>query len=172
MRIPTPCTQNLDAMPRATAGIGVHCTACDRDVVDLRRTPKKRALAVLAELRARDGRVCVRVRATPDGAPVFARDPSPFARFALPAALAGSLAACAPSASADRGTAPTAALSAPSGQVETSGSSVATVLVRPAPHPSGGPVVTAVSHAPAQQPGVAPTYVEIEMAGDMAFDGP
>src|SRR5207342_3751142 len=41
-----------------------------------------------------DGSVCVRVNAKRDGTPVFAPDPSPFARFVGPIALVGSLAAC------------------------------------------------------------------------------
>lgn len=168
MRIPTPCSENLDAMPRT--GDGVHCSRCDRDVVDLRRATKKRALAVIAGLRASDpeGKVCVRVLATPEGVPAFAKDPSPLARFALPAALAGSLAACAPGASLDRGTMPVAVLVA--GTEQTPLSTNANGVV------SGGsaPVVTPISgtRTPPEQPGVGPVPEHVEMAGGLAFAGP
>lgn len=164
MRIQKPCTENLDAMPRANAGPGVHCTSCDRDVVDLRRVPKKRALAVLEQIRAGgDGRVCARVRATPDGVPVFSKDPSAFSRLALPVALAGSLAACAPSTSADRGTAPIAFVPTAQGGVgpnanPTTGGSVPST-------PAVTSVVYGAGRTPVQQPGA---YVEtVEMAGEM-----
>lgn len=111
MRIATPCAENLDAMPRAANG-DVHCTQCDRDVVDLRRATQKRALAVIQALRAQgDGKVCVRVRAHRDGTPVFAAEPaSGLARFAMPLAMAGAVAACAPSAGGERDTTPVVAL--------------------------------------------------------------
>lgn len=103
MRIVTPCSENLDAMEKTERGF--FCDKCQHDVVDLRRTPKKKALKVLSALRAealRDpksgGKVCVRVMARADRVPVFAPDPpSAFARLAGPIALATSLAACAPS---------------------------------------------------------------------------
>lgn len=96
MRVATPCTENLDAMPRNADGDYL-CSKCDKAVVDLRRTPRKRALAVIQGLRAQgDGSVCVRVNATRDGTPVFAPDPSLLSRFVGPVALVGSLAACAP----------------------------------------------------------------------------
>ena len=111
MRIATPCSENLDAMPRAANG-DVHCTKCDRDVVDLRRATQKRALAVIQALRTEgDGKVCVRVRAHRDGTPVFAAEPaSGLARFAMPLAMAGAVAACAPSAGGDRDTTPVVAV--------------------------------------------------------------
>jgi hypothetical protein len=46
MRVATPCSENLDAMPRNAAGDYL-CTKCDRAVADLRRVPRKRALAVI-----------------------------------------------------------------------------------------------------------------------------
>ncbi len=110
MRIATPCAEDLDAMPRTADG-DVHCTKCDRTVVDLRRASRKRALAVIHALRSEgDGKVCVRVRAHRDGTPVFAPDPSPLARFAMPLAMAGAVAACAPSAASERDTTPVVAL--------------------------------------------------------------
>jgi hypothetical protein len=100
MRIATPCSENLDAMPRDAQGDYL-CGKCDRAVVDLRRAPRKRALSVIAGLRRQgDGSVCVRVNAKRDGTPVFAPDPSPLARFVGPIALVGSLAACSPQMSA------------------------------------------------------------------------
>jgi hypothetical protein len=163
MRIQTPCSQDLDSMPRAESGGGVHCTACDRDVVDLRKTPKKRALAVIDTLRRTgDGKVCVRVRATRDGVPVFQKDPSPFARFALPAVFAGSLAACAPSAGADRETTPIAMI--PTEQQPVTNPNVngtaTVVVVTPVSHVTGG----------STQPGAIPDHVE--MAGGLAWGGP
>lgn len=163
MRIQTPCSQDLDSMPRAQGGTGVHCTACDRDVVDLRKAPKRRALAVIDQLRRTgDGKVCVRVRATRDGVPVFQKDPSPLARFALPAVLAGSLAACAPSAGADRATTPIAMIPTeqqPVTNPNVNGTSVVVVVT-----PSTG--VTPVS---AQ---VGPVPDTVEMAGGLAWGGP
>ena len=86
MRVVSPCTENLDQMPRTRDGS--FCTKCEKNVVDLRRVPKTRALAVLSELReASDGLVCVRVLAR-DGVPVFPPDPSRFARLSLPMARA------------------------------------------------------------------------------------
>lgn len=162
MRIPTPCRENLDAMPRTPDG--VHCASCDRNVVDLRRTPKKRALAILADLRARDpeGRVCAHVRATRDGVPVFAKDPSPLRRFTLPMALAGSLAACAPRAASEHETTPVALIP---------------IEQRPA-DPRGTPATPPVAVAtertarlPPTQPAATPIE-HVEMRGDIAFDGP
>lgn len=78
---------------------GVFCTKCRIDVVDLRRTPKKKALAVLNDLRraSPDGRVCAWLPVRPDGTPAFAADPpSRLARLAAPALVATSLVACAP----------------------------------------------------------------------------
>ncbi len=97
MKIATPCSENLDAMQKTERGF--FCDKCQHDVVDLRRTPKKKALAVLNDLRlTSSGKVCVRVMARADRTPVFLPDPpSMFARFAAPIALASSLAACAPS---------------------------------------------------------------------------
>lgn len=97
MRIATPCSEDLDAMEKTERGF--FCDKCQHDVVDLRRTPRKKALKVLAELRsqAQGAKVCVRVMARPDRTPVFLPDPpSAFARLAAPIALATSLAACAP----------------------------------------------------------------------------
>lgn len=161
MRIPTPCRENLDAMPRTADG--AHCARCDRDVVDLRRTAKKRALAVIADLRARHGQVCVRVRATRDGVPVFAKDPSPFARLTLPMALAGSLAACAPSAGADRDTTPVAMLSTVQQPVNHNEVSAVAPLAVP---------VSNTSPLPPQQPGVVPVLDLVDVAGGMVFAEP
>ena len=89
---------------------GFFCDKCQHDVVDLRSTPRKKALAVLNELRSKSetGRVCARVMVRRDGTPVFAPDaPTMFSRFAAPIALATSLAACAPS-SRTAGTTPVA----------------------------------------------------------------
>lgn len=166
MRIPTPCSQNLDAMPRGASG-EAHCTACDRDVVDLRRTPQKRALAIIQDLRAQgDGSVCVRVRATRDGVPVFKKDPTVLSRFVMPAMMAGSLAACAPSASADRTTTPIAMI--PTEQLP-----VASNVNTFDPISTTTPVVVPVStgRTPTQQPGVAPIYDTVEMAGGLAWGG-
>jgi hypothetical protein len=158
MRIATPCRQDLDSMPRAESGLGVHCTACDRDVVDLRRAPKKRALAVIDQLRrSGDGEVCVRVRATRDGVPVFRNDPSPLARFALPAVLAGSLAACAPSAGVDRATTPVAMI--PTEQEPVTNPNVNGTT----------PVVVAVQPTTVQ---TQPVFDTVEMAGGLAWGGP
>jgi len=109
MWIPTPCSENLDEMPRDAEG-NARCTKCERSVVDLRSVRRKRALAVIAGLRSHgDGKVCIRANVRADGTPVFAPDPSPLARFVGPIALVSSLAACAPEAShVDRGTTPVA----------------------------------------------------------------
>jgi hypothetical protein len=107
-RLVSPCSEDLDAMKATDRG--VFCDKCQHDVVDLRTTPRKKALAVLNELRrtSETGRVCARVMVRRDGTPVFAPDaPSAFARFAAPIALATSLAACAPS-SRSAGTTPVA----------------------------------------------------------------
>lgn len=107
-KLVSPCSEDLDAMKATDRG--VFCDKCQHDVVDLRTTPRKKALAVLNELRSKSetGRVCARVMVRRDGTPVFAPDaPSMFSRFAAPIALATSLAACAPS-SRSTGTTPVA----------------------------------------------------------------
>lgn len=163
MRIAHPCSADLSSMPRTPGG--VHCAACDRDVLDLRRVPRKRALAVLADARASEGRVCAWVRAKPDGTPVFAADPSRLARLAGPALVASALAACAPASSTQRSATPaTLAHESP-------------VAPGAAPATSGGntnaapPVVatTRPTHPAPIQPASNVQPVEIEMAGDMAF---
>lgn len=94
IRVATPCSENLDAMPRTADG-AYQCGKCQRDVVDLRRATRKRALAVIGALRAQgDGSVCARLNVRSDGTPVFVPEPSVLARFVGPVALAGSLAAC------------------------------------------------------------------------------
>ncbi len=101
-RLTSPCSENLDAMEKTARGS--FCSTCQHDVVDLRSTPRKKALKVLSELRAKssDGRVCVRAMFSSDGTPVFRPDaPSMLARFAAPIAMASSLAACAPSSRTD-----------------------------------------------------------------------
>ena len=96
MRVASPCSEDLDAMPRDGEG-NYLCSKCDRAVVDLRGARRKRALAVIEGLRKQgDGSVCMRVNVKRDGTPVFTPDPSPLARLAFPIALAGSLAACSP----------------------------------------------------------------------------
>ena len=157
MRIAHPCSENLPGMPRTPGG--VHCSRCDRDVLDLRRVPRKRALAVLAEKRAVDGKVCAWVRATPAGTPVFAADPSRLARFAGPAIVASALTACGASAT-ERHAAPIA-------------------FVEPvAPAPSSGgntnavptPVVASViSTSSPVRPASNVQPIEIDMAGEMSF---
>lgn len=92
MRVVRPCNESFEAMTPTERGR--HCARCDREVVDLRRVPRKRALVVLDEIRASEGKACARVMATADGTAVFPSDPSPLARWVAPALLAGSLAAC------------------------------------------------------------------------------
>lgn len=161
MRIASPCTEDLDGMARTHDGS--FCTKCEKNVVDLRRAPKKRALAVISELRATgDGQVCVRVRATRDGVPVFASEPSRFARLAMPMALAGSLAACAPSsATTSHDTTPVAVVvesERPTNGNGSPGAQPVTVTTTPATTTD----TTNVSY---------PTDV-VEMAGGLAFSGP
>lgn len=161
MRIATPCSEDLPSMPRAPGG--VHCARCDRDVVDLRRVPRKRALAILAERRATDDRVCAWVRAREDGSPIFAPDPSRLARLAGPAIVATALAACSPSAVAHQESTP----------VTLAHESTT------APVSSGGNANPTTSHAPVavtprQASSIRPASnnaqpVIVEMAGTMAF---
>ncbi len=163
MRVATPCSENLDAMPRDAEGAYL-CGKCDRAVVDLRRAPRKRALAVIAGLRkVGDGSVCVRVRATRDGTPVFSPDPSPLARFLGPIALVGSLAACTPQGrGADHGTTP------------------ATLVETTATHGNGNgtpgttrPVVSAVPADPGRATNVSFPQPDVtDVAGGLAFSGP
>lgn len=115
-RLTSPCSENLDAMEKTARGS--FCSTCQHDVVDLRATPRKKALKVLSELRAKasDGRVCVRAMFSSDGTPVFRPDaPSMFTRFAAPIAMASTLAACAPSTRAEPSTDVVAVVSASSG---------------------------------------------------------
>jgi hypothetical protein len=164
MRIESPCTENLDGMARTRDGS--FCAKCEKDVVDLRRVPKKRALAVISELRARgDGQVCVRVRATRDGVPVFRSEPSRLGRLALPMALAGSLAACAPTP----GTA--AHLTTP-----------VTIVAEQRTNGNGTPDAQPVTSTTTPVTGTTPPVTDttnvsyppetVEMAGGLAFAGP
>ncbi len=145
-------------MPRTPGG--VHCSRCDRDVLDLRRVPRKRALAVLAQKRASEGKVCAWVRATPDGTPIFAPDPSRLVRLAGPAMMASALTACGASAT-ERQAAPIAFVQpvAPPEPAPTSGGNTNAV---PAP------VVTTAAPSPVQ-PASNVQRIVIEMAGDMSF---
>ena len=157
MRIASPCTENLDGMARTPDGS--FCSKCEKNVVDLRRTPKKRALAVISELRAGgDGQVCVRVRATRDGVPVFRNEPSRLGRFAMPLALAGTLAACAPSSS-------TAIHTTPIAMTETAGQTNGNTTVVTVTTTTTVPVTTGTTNVS------YPTDV-VEMAGGLAFSGP
>lgn len=163
MRIAHPCSEDLPSMPRVPGG--VHCSRCDRDVLDLRTTPRKRALAVLAEARqSGDGRVCAWVRATKDGTPVFAADrPSPRSRWIAPVLAISSLAAC--TSTPTRETAPMAAL--PAAGPGTSGGNT-----NGAP-PARAPLVAQPTPAPAVVHSVSNTTPVVEptewLAGDMAF---
>ena len=97
-RLTSPCSEDLDAMEKTARGS--FCSKCNHDVVDLRTTPRKKALKVLSTLRAeaKGGQVCVRAMFSREGTPVFRPDaPSMLARFAAPIAMVTSLAACAPS---------------------------------------------------------------------------
>lgn len=147
-------------MPRTPGG--VHCSRCDRDVLDLRRVPRKRALAVLAEKRATEGKVCAWVRATPDGTPVFAADPSRLARFAGPAIVASALTACGASAT-ERHAAPIAFVE-PVTAAPTAPSSGGNTNAVPAPV-----VASVISTSSPVQPASNVQRIEIEMAGDMSF---
>jgi hypothetical protein len=166
MRVASPCTENLDGMARTPSGS--FCAKCQKNVVDLRRVPKRRALAVISELRASaDGQVCVRVRATRDGVPVFPNEPSRLGRFAVPLALAGTLAACAPSSATTLdGTTPIAQVAETEGAANGNGA--------PGAHPVTG-TASAVVTTPGTTPGTTnvtyPTEV-VEMAGGLAFSGP
>ena len=160
MRILHPCSENLPSMARVPGG--VHCTRCDRDVLDLRTTPRKRALAVLAEARQTgDGRVCAWVRATKDGTPVFAPDPHPRSRWIAPVLAIGSLAACASSPPTEA--APVVAMPV----VATSGGNTN------GPPPAPAPVVAQPAPAPVVLHPVSNTAPVVEptelMAGDLAF---
>lgn len=148
-------------MPRTPRG--VHCSRCDRDVVDLRRVPRKRALTILAEERASGARVCAWVRATEDGTPVFAADPSRLARLAGPAIVASALTACAPAASLQHASTPVtlAHESATTAATATSGGNTNAVATVVSP-------VGVAPRAPAQ-PASNLQPVVVEMAGDMAF---
>ncbi len=159
MRIARPCTENLDAMERTPSG-GFACTRCELEVVDLRRATRRRALAVLDGLRAGGGRVCARVRAKADGTPLFRSDPPWLARLAGPIALAGSLTACAPTASSARAATPiTLAHGSTSG--DNGNGPVAPRLVTP---------TSRVDIAPAPSTAnVAAEPIELEMAGEMAW---
>jgi hypothetical protein len=145
-------------MPRVPGG--VHCSRCDRDVLDLRRVPQKRALAILAEKRELEGRVCAWVRATPDGTPIFSPDPSRFARFTAPAIVATALTACTPTAAHHEST-PIAFV--PATPMPSSGGNT-----NASPTPVMATVDTAPPVSPVRPASNAP-QLEIEMAGDMAF---
>lgn len=152
-------------MPRVPGG--VHCSRCDRDVLDLRRAPRKRALAVLAEARASDpeGRVCAWVRATEDGTPVFTPDPSRWVRLAAPAVLATALGACTTAEQAHAAPTVPVAMTSP---VTSGGTSEGNTNATP-----GVVTVTIAATTPPVQAQPQPATnlqpVEIEMAGDMAF---
>jgi hypothetical protein len=160
MRIATPCSENLDAMPRNSQGDFL-CDKCDRAVVDLRRAPRKRALSVIADLRkVGDGSVCVRVNAKRDGTPVFAPDPSPFARFVGPIALVGSLAACSPQvARSERSTTPATLVEHAAGSNVPPGTTTHTTPAVGVGQPPPGSVVNASTIPPEVVP----------MAGGLAF---
>ncbi len=166
MKIAKPCTEDLDSMGRTASG-GFACARCELDVVDLRRATRKRALTVLAELRAEGGRVCARVRARPDGTPLFRPDPpSGLARFAAPVALATTLAACSPSTTIARGATPITLAHESGDGDNANGSSTS------APIATGATVV--VAPASRAQPGPSPGStnvqpVEIELAGEMMW---
>jgi hypothetical protein len=165
-RLTSPCSEDLDAMEKTARGS--FCSKCQHDVVDLRTTPRKKALKVLSELRAQSssGRVCVRAMFSSDGTPVFRPDaPSAFTRFAAPIAMATSLAACAPST-----------------RVETTTDVVAVVhdthTGSDSGRDSGGNsngqtrVVTAVV-VPVEPPSPQPTFIfdgPVEAAGGMAWE--
>ncbi len=161
MRIASPCTEDLDRMARTRDGS--FCAKCAKNVVDLRRVPKKRALAVIAELRAAgDGQVCVRARATRDGIPVFANEPSRLSRFALPMALAGSLAACATPSTTPRDTTPVALVRDADGQANGNGT-------------PGASLTRVTTVAPEDLTNTANVSVPtdtVDMAGGLAFTGP
>lgn len=164
MRIAHPCSEDLPSMPRVPGG--VHCTRCDRDVLDLRSTPRKHALAVLAEARQKgDGRVCAWVRATKDRELVFAPDPSPGrSRWIAPVLAIGSLAACSSSTSTRE---PVPVVALPPTAPATSGGNTNGFPSAPAP------VVAQPTSAPAIQHPVSNTTPVIEMteilAGDVDF---
>ena len=160
MKIARPCTENLDAMARTETG-GFACTRCELEVVDLRRATRKRALRVLAELRAEGGRVCARVRAQPDGTPLFRSDPSFLARFAGPVALASSLAACSPSATTSR-TAATPITLSHSSTFGGNGNGPTAPL-------TGTPTSRVEPPPAASTSNVAGEPIELEMAGEMAW---
>lgn len=150
-------------MPRVPGG--VHCARCDRDVLDLRHVPRKRALAVIAEAReSGDGRVCAWVRVTRDGTLTFLPDPSPRSRWIAPVLAVGSLAAC--TTAPTRETAPIAALPPAAPVTVTSGGNTN------APPPPA-PVVAQPTPPPAIQHPVSNTTPPIEVsetwAGDIAF---
>lgn len=164
MRVATPCSENLDAMPRNAEGDPL-CSKCDRVVADLRRVPRKRALAVISALRRQgDGSVCVRVRATRDGTPVFAPDPSPFARFVGPIALVGSLAACSPQGlAAAPGTTPVSVVDTTPGHDNANGQA--------GTHAT--PVVSTTQPVPGRAQNVSYPPPDIaDVAGGLAFSGP
>ena len=162
MRVASPCSENLDAMPRDAEG-NYLCGKCDRAVVDLRSARRKRALAVIDSLRKQgDGSVCVRVNATRDGTPVFAPDPSPLARFVGPIALVGSLAACSPQMSqTDRGTTP-ATLSATRDPSSNSN-------VPPGSQPTTTIVTTPVAPTGVQNVNTSIPEITTAVAGGLAF---
>lgn len=168
-RLASPCTENLDTMPRTADGAYL-CGKCEREVVDLRRATKKGALAIVDEIRKQgDGSVCARLNVRPDGTPVFAPEPSRLARFVGPMALVGSLAACSPqSRAADPGTTPVAFVGTT--QPETEGTNT-NGNDTPGTTPTPVTTVQPTTHANTQnvvypQPDVTP------MAGGLAFTGP
>lgn len=160
-RLVDRCSENLAAMEKTERG--VFCTKCRIDVVDLRTTPKKKALAVLNELRrtSTDGRVCAWLPVNREGVPQFRPDPpSRLARIAVPALLAGSLAACAPGA-ADPATAPIA-------HVEpTTGGNTNAVVTQPA-----RPVAVGTTQGNPPTGVLVPPDVEIAAGGMAFYPGP
>lgn len=89
-----PCHESWGAMTPAPGGR--HCDVCALDVVDLTEATEEQARARLA---AAGDRLCVRMRATRDGTPVFRAPQRRLGRIALAAtALAASPLAAASSA--------------------------------------------------------------------------
>jgi hypothetical protein len=148
-------------MPRVPGG--VHCSKCDRDVLDLRHTPRKRALAILEEKRA-EGRVCAWVWAKQDGTPVFQPDPSRLARFAGPAIVATALAACSPEAASHASTPVTLAHESTSG-----GSISGNTNGTPQTQAQTPTTVTTAPYTPPIHPASNVAVPIMMTAGDMMF---
>src|SRR5262245_16226687 len=83
MRLKTPCPARADRVPNVG---GWFCRTCERDVVDLTRLTRKRAMPLIER-----GGICIHAALDRNGDPIFAPEP-PERSLLHSVALAGALA--------------------------------------------------------------------------------